>query len=135
MQANSSGRLWAISAFPVGIYLLKANAISTRTRCEICSKLTIKTPEWCQWRRSGVFIVNFDCILQLCSNVSIVNFENVIAGWVKRDCSHVGPLKSVTRERLALGFFYSKLRRSQPVYIYNRYSEWLTPSHLFSCEF
>ena len=29
------------------------------TRCEIYSKLTIKTPERCQWRRSGVFIVNF----------------------------------------------------------------------------
>ena len=24
--------------------------------CEICSKLTIKTPERCQWRRSGVFV-------------------------------------------------------------------------------
>ena len=25
----------------------------------MCSKLTIKTPERGQWRRSGVFIVNF----------------------------------------------------------------------------
>ena len=31
--------------FPVGIYLLKVNNRNTRTRCEICSKLTIKTPE------------------------------------------------------------------------------------------
>ena len=30
---------------PVDIYLLKVNNRSTRTRCEICSKLTIKTPE------------------------------------------------------------------------------------------
>ena len=30
-----------------------------RTRCEICSKLTIETPERSQWRRSGVFIDNF----------------------------------------------------------------------------
>ena len=30
---------------PAGIYLLKVNNRSTRTRCEICSKLTIKTPE------------------------------------------------------------------------------------------
>ena len=29
---------------PAGIYLLKVNR-STRTRCETCSKLTIKTPE------------------------------------------------------------------------------------------
>ena len=33
------------SAAPVGIYLLKVNNRNTRTRCEICSKLTIKTPE------------------------------------------------------------------------------------------
>ena len=32
----------------------------TRTRGEICSKLTIKTLERRQWRRSGVFIVNFE---------------------------------------------------------------------------
>ena len=31
--------------FPVGIYLLKLNNRNTRTRCEICSELTVKTPE------------------------------------------------------------------------------------------
>ena len=30
---------------PAGIYLLKVNNRSTRTRCEICLKLTIKTPK------------------------------------------------------------------------------------------
>ena len=30
---------------PAGIYLLKVNNRNTRTRCEICSKLTIKTPK------------------------------------------------------------------------------------------
>ena len=34
---------------PAGIYLLKVNNRSTRTRCEICSKLTIKTPERRHW--------------------------------------------------------------------------------------
>ena len=48
---------------PVGIYLLKVNNRYTRTKCEICSKLTIKTRERRQWRRSGVFIVNFEHIL------------------------------------------------------------------------
>ena len=33
------------NANPAGIYLLKVNNRNTRTRCEICSKLTIKTPE------------------------------------------------------------------------------------------
>ena len=50
-------------------------------RCEICSKLTIKTPKRRQWRRFGVFIVNFEHISHLCSSVSIVNFEHIIAGW------------------------------------------------------
>ena len=30
---------------PANIYLFKVNNRNTRTRCEICSKLTIKTPE------------------------------------------------------------------------------------------
>ena len=51
--------------FPDGIYLLKINNRNTRTRCEICSKLTIKTSERRQWRRSGVFIANFEHISQL----------------------------------------------------------------------
>ena len=39
--------------------LLKPNNRDTRTKCEICSKLTIKTPERRHWRRSGVYIINF----------------------------------------------------------------------------
>ena len=35
--------LYAIN--PVNIYLFKVNNRNTRKRCEICSKLTIKTPE------------------------------------------------------------------------------------------
>ena len=51
--------------YPAGIYLLKVNNKNTRTRCEICSELTIMTLEWSQWCRSVVFIVNFEHILQL----------------------------------------------------------------------
>ena len=35
-------------------------------------------------RRFGAFIVNFEHISHLCSSVSIVNFEHVIAGWEER---------------------------------------------------
>ena len=42
----------------VGIYLFKVSNEKTRTMCKICSKLTIKTLEWCHWRRSDVFIDN-----------------------------------------------------------------------------
>ena len=49
----------------VGNYMLKVNNRSTRTRCEICSELTIETPERHQWRHSGIFIVNFEHISHL----------------------------------------------------------------------
>ena len=51
--------------FPAGIYQLRVNNRNTRTRCEICSNLSIKTPERHQWRRSGIFIVNFEHISHL----------------------------------------------------------------------
>ena len=51
--------------FPAGIYMFKVSNRNTRTRCEIGSKLTIKTAERCHWRLSGVFIVNFEHILHL----------------------------------------------------------------------
>ena len=63
-----------LNAFPTDIYLLKINNRNTRTRCEICLKLTIKTPERRKWRRSHVSIVNFEHILHLVLIVSIVNF-------------------------------------------------------------
>ena len=33
-------------------------------------------------KTTGAFVVNFEHISHLCSRVSIVNFEHVIAGWV-----------------------------------------------------
>ena len=41
--------------------------------CEILPKLTLKTPDRRQGSRCGVFIIIF--------GVSIVDFEQVIAGW------------------------------------------------------
>ena len=49
---------------PPNIYLLKVNNRNTKKSCEICSKLTIKTPEGHQRRLSGVFIVSFEHISQ-----------------------------------------------------------------------
>ena len=45
-----------------GFYLFKVNnrdIKNTRVRCEICLKLTVRSPEQRQWHRPGVFIVNF----------------------------------------------------------------------------
>ena len=54
-----------VSCIQAGSYIFKVNNWNNRTRCEICSKLTIKTPEWRHWRRSGNFIVNFEHISRL----------------------------------------------------------------------
>ena len=57
--------------------MLKVNNRNTRKRYEICSKLTINTPERHIWRRSGVFFVNFELISHLFSSVYIVSFKQV----------------------------------------------------------
>ena len=46
---------------PAGIYLFKVNNRNTRTRCEICSKLTLQIAEL----HSGVFVVKFEHIPHL----------------------------------------------------------------------
>ena len=50
---------------PANIYLFKVNNRNTRKRCELCSKLIMKTPERCHWRRFNVCIVNFKHISHL----------------------------------------------------------------------
>ena len=45
--------------------MFKVNNKNIRRRCEICSKLTIKTSERRHWGRSSVFIVNFEYISHL----------------------------------------------------------------------
>ena len=52
--------------------MFKVNYKSNRKRCQICSKLTIKTPERRQWRHSGVFVVSIK---------HISHFEQVNVSW------------------------------------------------------
>ena len=75
------GLIFAVGPVSGGIYLLKVNNRNTKARCEICSKLIIKTLERRRWRCSGVFIVNFEHISHLVLVFLLVNFEHVIAGW------------------------------------------------------
>ena len=51
--------------YSVGESMFKDNNRNTRRKCEICPKLTIKTPERHQWCHSGVFIVTFEHISDL----------------------------------------------------------------------
>ena len=59
---NEIKKITLYKANSVGIYLLKVINRNTGTRCKICSKLAIKTPEQRHWRHSGVFIDNFEHI-------------------------------------------------------------------------
>ena len=61
--------------FPTNIYLFKVNNRNTRRRCEICSKLTIKTPERCHWRPIGVFVDNLEHISQPFLVFLLLNFN------------------------------------------------------------
>ena len=45
---------------PAGNYIFNVKNRNTGASCEICLKLSIETPERRHWRRSGVFIVNFE---------------------------------------------------------------------------
>ena len=52
-RANESKYLCKVSTSyrnPVGNYVFKVNNRDTRTKSEICSNLTIKTPESRHWR-------------------------------------------------------------------------------------
>ena len=75
--------VWKIKSkyYPAEIYFFEANKRKTTTMCEICSKLTITTPDQSQWCRSGIFILNFELISH-CSGVSIVAFKQVNTCWV-----------------------------------------------------
>ena len=65
-----------------GNFMFKVKNRNTRPRYEVCSKLTIKTPE----RRRSIYFPP-------CSSVSIVNFEQVNAGW---DCNTYMSMIKVT---------------------------------------
>ena len=52
----------SIDAIPGNVHLFKVSNTSARKRCEICSKLPIKTPERRYLWRSGIVIVSFECI-------------------------------------------------------------------------
>ena len=57
LQTYGSSTNCGCNLNPINIYLFKFNNRNTRRRCDICSKLTIKTPERRPWRRFGVLLL------------------------------------------------------------------------------
>ena len=68
-----------ILAYSANIYFMKADNRNNRKRCEMCSKVTVKTSERCQWCHL-VFSLSMSKlnIFHTFSNVSIVHFEHQI---------------------------------------------------------
>ena len=62
--------------------MLKTDNKNTRKMGEVCLKLTIQSPEWRRWCRSGVFIVNSKHFTPF-SSVSIADFKQVSVSWEK----------------------------------------------------
>ena len=56
---------FALTINPANIYMFKINDKNNTKRCDICSKLTIKTSERRQWCRSEVVTVNFEHVSPL----------------------------------------------------------------------
>ena len=56
-QVKKLSQKWEIGWKVVTQSVLTYSKLTIETRCKIYSKLTIKTPEQRQWRRSGIFVV------------------------------------------------------------------------------
>ena len=76
-----------IKYIPTHIYLFKVNNGNSRKVSEICSKLTIKTPEGSQ--RLCKLLTDFI----YCSGLSTVDFEKVNTDWDYSQCNWLNPFK------------------------------------------
>ena len=54
-EKSYESSFWEV--IPASNYMFKVNNRNTRTKCEMCTNLTIKTPERLHWRRSVVFVI------------------------------------------------------------------------------
>ena len=87
---------------PTNIYLFKVNNRNTIKRCEICSKLTIKTPE--RLDVALVFLLLTLNIFHTLSTVSIVYLEEVNVSWVPISVTVVVKGNYAKTEKLLLIF-------------------------------
>ena len=56
-QVKKLSQKWEMGWKAVTQSVLTCSKLTIEAKCEIYSKLTIKTPEQRQWRRSGIFVV------------------------------------------------------------------------------
>ena len=58
-KETTKKKLFCESLYNQGNIPVQSHNRNTSKRCELCSKLTVKTPERREWRRCGVFLRNF----------------------------------------------------------------------------
>ena len=83
LNKNMPAGLWNFTQLTYTCSKSTIETLLCEILCEISSKLTIKTPKRRHWRRSGVFIVNFEHISHPFSSVSIVM---VTTSWKILEC-------------------------------------------------
>ena len=71
------------NSYPSRYCMFKVNNEKIKIRCEICSELTMKTPERGQWRGSGVSIVNFEHNSHLVLVFLLLTFLQVSTDWAE----------------------------------------------------
>ena len=81
--------------------MFKVNNRTIYARCEICSKLTIKTPERRHWRRYVVFTVDFEHISHLVL-VSLLLTLSRMATWLGNPPYHPEILEKFLRRKADL---------------------------------
>ena len=72
--------------YQVGIYLLKVSNRNIRTWCEICSKLTLKTPKRRQWLKPlTIFAKKFHrrCSTEFYGLIIGTSFSQCFLGWIE----------------------------------------------------
>ena len=79
---------------PVGIYMFKLNNRNTRTKDEICSKLTIKTPERRHWRYWWLFQSKSLVLLKL---KELTNYVNFVSDDATPNTLTIGIIKKATK--------------------------------------
>ena len=117
---------------PGCIYFFKVNNRSLKTRCETCSKLTIKAPERRQWP-----VASFWCLycqlwtyFTFCSSVPIVKFEKVNSDWVflKKQCLTKKVLKTFFSLKFLTNLF--SLERGGMIGIFSLFKKRLSNKQL-----
>ena len=93
--------------------MFKVKNRNTKTRCEICSKLTIKTPAWPHWRRSCVFVVNFEHTWHLVLMFLLLNWvgKSRLFWSELTNAIHVSLILTLNKSKTLVRYYFSSEKK------------------------